>query len=81
MCCAVTSHTVEETIRCGARSTKDVADLCGAGSICGRCRSNVRELLEERSGPVRRVRGWRRRAEVEPLPDPAEVCPVVARAG
>jgi hypothetical protein len=27
------------------------------------------------------VRGWRRRAEVEPLPDPAEVCPVVARAG
>ncbi len=45
MCCAVTSHTVEETIRCGARSTKDVAAQCGAGSICGRCRATVRKIL------------------------------------
>jgi bacterioferritin-associated ferredoxin len=45
MCCAVTSHTVEESIRCGARTTKDVANLCGAGSDCGRCKATVRRIL------------------------------------
>ena len=80
MCCAVTSHTVEETIRCGARSTRDVAAQCGAGSVCGRCRSNVREILEEGSGSVRRVRGWRRDAEADPMMNSVVDRPV-ARTG
>jgi bacterioferritin-associated ferredoxin len=45
LCKAVTSQTVQEVIDAGARSTKDVAKACGAGSECGRCRQTVRLML------------------------------------
>jgi bacterioferritin-associated ferredoxin len=46
LCIGVTSAIVEEAIHEGARSTKQVAVACGAGSVCGRCRHNVRVLLD-----------------------------------
>ena len=41
LCLGVTSTIVEQAIHEGARSTKQVAASCGAGSVCGRCRHNV----------------------------------------
>jgi bacterioferritin-associated ferredoxin len=45
LCNAVASDTVMEVISSGARSTKEVAQACGAGAICGRCRHTVRAMI------------------------------------
>jgi bacterioferritin-associated ferredoxin len=45
LCTGVTTKDVEAAIGQGARSTKDVAALCQAGSVCGRCRHTVRQML------------------------------------
>ena len=37
LCLGVTTSTVQQAIDAGARSTKQVAEACGAGSVCGRC--------------------------------------------
>jgi bacterioferritin-associated ferredoxin len=34
LCLGVTTSTVQHAIDTGARSTKQVAEACGAGSIC-----------------------------------------------
>ena len=31
----------------GARSTKQVAEACGAGSVCGRCNHTIRTMIED----------------------------------
>ena len=36
LCLGVTTSTVQHAIDAGARSTKQVAEACGAGSVCGR---------------------------------------------
>ena len=46
LCLAVTSSAVQKAIDEGARSTKQVASSCGAGSVCGRCRPTVRTMLD-----------------------------------
>jgi bacterioferritin-associated ferredoxin len=46
LCLGVTSGTVQQAIDEGARSTKQVASTCGAGSVCGRCRHTVRAMLD-----------------------------------
>jgi bacterioferritin-associated ferredoxin len=46
LCMGVTSSTVQQPIDEGARSTKQVASSCGAGSVCGRCRHTVRLMLD-----------------------------------
>ena len=46
LCMGVTSAVVEQAIHEGARSPRQVAAACGAGSVCGRCRHNVRDLLD-----------------------------------
>ena len=38
LCLGVTTSTVQHAIDAGARSTKQVAEACGAGSVCS-CRS------------------------------------------
>jgi bacterioferritin-associated ferredoxin len=45
LCHAVTSRTVQDVIAAGASTSKEVAQVCGAGAECGRCRSTVRALL------------------------------------
>ena len=55
MCCAVTNYTVEEAIRRGARSLKDVAQACGAGSGCGGCKATLRKILEDGESTVTTV--------------------------
>ncbi|WP_028463025.1 bacterioferritin-associated ferredoxin [Nocardia sp. 348MFTsu5.1] len=46
LCHGVTSHVVEQAVADGARTSKEVANACGAGSDCGRCRGTVRAIIE-----------------------------------
>jgi bacterioferritin-associated ferredoxin len=42
----VTSHVVNDVIAAGASTSKEIADACGAGSECGRCRRTLRAIIE-----------------------------------
>jgi bacterioferritin-associated ferredoxin len=46
LCLGVTTYTVQQTIDGGARTTKMVAEACGAGSVCGRCGHTIRTMIE-----------------------------------
>jgi bacterioferritin-associated ferredoxin len=46
LCLSVTTSTVQQAIDAGARSTKQVAEACGAGSVCGRCNHTIRTMIE-----------------------------------
>jgi bacterioferritin-associated ferredoxin len=45
LCLGVTSETVSRAVAEGASTTKQVAEVCGAGSQCGRCRRTVRAII------------------------------------
>jgi len=45
-CLGVTTHALPEAIDSGARTTKKVAEACGAGSVCGRCGHTIRTMIE-----------------------------------
>jgi bacterioferritin-associated ferredoxin len=55
LCRAVTSDVIGEAIARGARTSRAVADACGAGTDCGRCRQTVRAIItamdERDTGP------------------------------
>ena len=46
LCLGVTNQEVTAAIENGARTSKQVAKVCGAGSECGRCRRTVRAIIE-----------------------------------
>jgi bacterioferritin-associated ferredoxin len=48
LCAGVTNQTVAQAVTSGASTSKQVADACGAGSECGRCRRTVRAIIEAR---------------------------------
>lgn len=45
LCTGVTSQVVEDLVANGALSTKEIAQGCGAGMECGRCRRTVRAII------------------------------------
>lgn len=45
LCHGVTSHVVDEVVAAGASTTKQIAEACGAGSECGRCRRTLRAIV------------------------------------
>ena len=45
LCTGVTSQVVNEAVAEGARTSKEVAEKCGAGLDCGRCRRTVRAII------------------------------------
>jgi bacterioferritin-associated ferredoxin len=45
LCTGVTSQTVADLVDAGASTTRDVAEACGAGLDCGRCRRTVRAII------------------------------------
>jgi len=45
LCTGVTSQVVTELVAGGATTSKQIADACGAGSDCGRCRRTVRAII------------------------------------
>ncbi|GAC1409518.1 MAG: (2Fe-2S)-binding protein [Mycobacterium sp.] len=46
LCHGVTSHVVTEVVENGARTSKQIAEACGAGGDCGRCRRTLRAMIE-----------------------------------
>ena len=56
LCNGVNSQTVAEAVAAGASTTKDVAQACGAGADCGRCRRTVQAILRsstpDRTAPL-----------------------------
>ncbi|OBI74780.1 bacterioferritin-associated ferredoxin [Mycobacterium sp. E740] len=45
LCMGITSHDVTECVANGARTSKQIAEACGAGGDCGRCRRTLRALI------------------------------------
>jgi bacterioferritin-associated ferredoxin len=50
LCAGVTSQAVGAAVDAGASTSKAVADACGAGAECGRCRRTVRAIIDARRG-------------------------------
>ncbi|MBJ7339166.1 (2Fe-2S)-binding protein [Mycolicibacterium sp.] len=48
LCVGVTNQAVADAVSAGAQTSKDVAEACGAGSECGRCRRTVRAIIDSR---------------------------------
>lgn len=46
LCMGITSHDVSEIVANGARTSKQIAEACGAGGDCGRCRRTLRAIIE-----------------------------------
>jgi bacterioferritin-associated ferredoxin len=46
LCNGITSHMVGDAVAAGASTTKEVAQACGAGADCGRCRRTVRAIID-----------------------------------
>jgi len=49
LCNGITSHMVSDAVAAGASTSKDVAQACGAGTDCGRCRRTVRAIIASAS--------------------------------
>jgi bacterioferritin-associated ferredoxin len=45
LCTGVTSQVVTDLVASGASTSRQIADACGAGSDCGRCRRTVRAII------------------------------------
>lgn len=45
LCLGITNETVAAAVAAGAGTTREVANACGAGSECGRCRRTVRAII------------------------------------
>lgn len=45
LCTGMTSHDVDEAVAKGARTSKQIAEACGAGGDCGRCRRTLRQII------------------------------------
>ncbi|KAA0093988.1 (2Fe-2S)-binding protein [Mycolicibacterium sp. P1-18] len=46
LCTGVTSQAVTDLVASGASTSKQIAEACGAGLDCGRCRRTVRAIIE-----------------------------------
>jgi bacterioferritin-associated ferredoxin len=56
LCAGITNQAVAEAVCSGARTSKDIADACGAGSECGRCRRTVRAIIDAQTAADRPAR-------------------------
>ena len=55
----VTSQVVAEAVDAGARTCNQVAQACGAGAECGRCRRTVRAIIDAADcAEVKRHKGF-----------------------
>lgn len=62
LCRGVTSQAVADAVAAGARTTKQVAKVCGAGADCGRCRHTVRAIIDATAPEAKRRRGFLHRS-------------------
>ena len=52
LCLGITNETVSEAVVAGAGTSQQVAQACGAGSECGRCRRTIRSIIDAADGVV-----------------------------
>ncbi|MCX2713296.1 (2Fe-2S)-binding protein [Mycolicibacterium sp. J2] len=53
LCTGATTQAVSDAVAAGATTSKQIAEACGAGSDCGRCRRTLRAILSaSRECPV-----------------------------
>jgi bacterioferritin-associated ferredoxin len=45
LCTGATRELVADAVANGAITSKQIADSCGAGAECGRCRRSVRAII------------------------------------
>jgi bacterioferritin-associated ferredoxin len=45
LCTGATSRDVDEVVAAGACTSKQIAEACGAGGDCGRCRRTLRAII------------------------------------
>jgi bacterioferritin-associated ferredoxin len=45
LCVGATNQTVSDVVARGASTSKEVAEACGAGADCGRCRRTLRAII------------------------------------
>jgi bacterioferritin-associated ferredoxin len=63
LCVGVTNRAVADAVAAGASTSKQVAEACGAGSECGRCRRTVRAVIEANRAAAEHAQdpdGWNR---------------------
>jgi bacterioferritin-associated ferredoxin len=53
LCTGVTSHVVHECVSNGATTSKQIAEACGAGGDCGRCKRTIRSIIENHFATAR----------------------------
>ncbi len=46
-CCQVTNGMIKEAVDSGADTLEKVQEVTGAGTVCGACLENVRNLVEQ----------------------------------
>jgi bacterioferritin-associated ferredoxin len=49
LCKGTTDKVINKVISGGAETVKEVGNQCGAGTCCGMCRADIRELLSLQS--------------------------------
>jgi bacterioferritin-associated ferredoxin len=47
----VSDREIRRAVRAGACCAREIADACGAGSVCGGCRASVAAILAETAPP------------------------------
>ena len=47
LCKAVTDREIREAVEDGASHVSDLAERCGLGTGCGRCRNTAQELIDQ----------------------------------
>jgi bacterioferritin-associated ferredoxin len=55
LCVGVTSQVVNDVVANGARTSKQIAETCGAGGDCGRCRRTLRAMIAAHHGKAIRT--------------------------
>jgi bacterioferritin-associated ferredoxin len=56
LCAGVTNQVVAHAVAAGASTSREVAQACGAGSECGRCRRTVRAIIAAQRASAARTR-------------------------
>lgn len=56
VCKAVTDNQIIQAIDHGANTRKQVMKCTGAGGVCGKCASSLKDLLSERSAQQTNIR-------------------------
>lgn len=52
LCVGVTNEAVARAVAAGAHTCGAVAEMCGAGAECGRCRRTIRSIIDSEDASI-----------------------------